>query len=388
MMAFMAKTDWINFYQTLQDKNKRGSLAWRIWRQSYLKMSRLLSRSFSGYALLPLELNMEISNQCNLQCRMCPKSAIVQTSPRQSDVEDIRKVTERLGVKVLRFSGLGEPMMTPLFWKLADAAMLNGCRIAMVTNGTLLDDNAVIMLCGMSSMITISLDAATTETYKYIRGTDAFENLYNSIRSLCRHKSSYRMALPIIAINWVLMKSNYREIPLLVRRLREDEVRIDLIHCDPLVSYSTAMNEEVLPPETQGLKEYLDEVRNEALSAGIYFEYPYYERNRHAERPPGDSAIPSCGVLWESLFLSLHQEFLPCCEYYLNPIGSISSIDSRSAWNSKIMREARIRSLQGLPPFPYCGNCHKYAGNGDTGQMLKRASGTPNNYETIEDAIL
>jgi MoaA/NifB/PqqE/SkfB family radical SAM enzyme len=376
MMRPEAKPHWINFYRSLFDKNKRGSLPMRIRRHAHLKLSQFISQYFSGYALRPVELNVEISSQCNLRCRMCPSKVIGQKLLLQPDIDAISNAIARLGVKVVRFSGLGEPMMAPAFWDVAKVANQNDCRVAMVTNGTLLDEGAIDRLCAISHMITISLDSATPETYRYIRGADAFDNIYGAIRNLYRQKSIIGRSLPIIAINWVLMKSNYRELPLLIRRLLADGIKIDLIHCDPLISYTQAMEEEVLLINKR-LTEYLNGVRDEGLAAGILLEYPYYARASHAEGdgPPLPGKVsPSCTVIWESLFVSLECKLLPCCEYYLNQIGNIASTDPRNAWNSRIMREARIRSVQGLPPFQYCSNCHKYLGDGNPYKMLKRAS--------------
>ena len=373
------KADLINFHQALCDKNKRGSLAMRIARVAYLKCSRTISGLFSGHALVPVELNVEVSNQCNLRCRMCPSRVLEPKKPMQPDIGAVVDIIARLGVRIVRFSGLGEPMMAPAFWDIVEAARRCGCRIAMVTNGTMLDKDATKRLCAVSWMLTVSLDSATSETYRYIRGMDGFENLYGVIRDAYREKSIHGRSLPIIAINWVLMKSNYRELPLLIRRLVADGIKIDLIHCDPLVSYTGEMDGEVLNVD-EGLTEYLNSVREEGLAAGVLVEYPYYSRAGYAvcEGTHRVAKVgPSCTVLWDSLFLSLDGTFLPCCEYYLNPIGNIISTDPRSAWNSQIMREARRRSLQGLPPFPYCTNCHKYAGAADSQDMLKRARHNP-----------
>jgi MoaA/NifB/PqqE/SkfB family radical SAM enzyme len=369
------KANWINFYRVLCDGSKRGSLGMRIWRHAYLGLSQLISGHSAGRALPPPELNVEISSWCNLRCRMCPSRVHEQKMHPRPDIEAINAIILRLGVKTVRFSGLGEPMMAPAFWDMVETAHRNGCRIAMVTNGTLLDEDAVVRLSAMSRMLCVSLDSATSETYKYIRSKDEFENVYDAIRRLYIQKSCKGRSLPVIAINWVLMKSNYGELPLLIKKLRGDGIRIDMIHCDPLVAYSQEMSGEVLPVHFEGLAENLEEIRSQALSAGIYFEYPYYERNTHpAGQSGGKTNGASCGVLWESLFLNLHQQFLPCCEYYLNPIGSMRNMDAGKAWNSRIMREARIRSLRGQPPFSHCIHCHKYAGKGNPSTMVRRAS--------------
>ncbi|MGP8320945.1 MAG: radical SAM/SPASM domain-containing protein [Methanosarcinaceae archaeon] len=321
---------------------------------------------------MPIELNLEISTQCNLSCLMCPKRVYTQNNHSQLDLGGIGKAIERLGVKVVRFSGLGEPMLAPEFWNIAEAVSRNGCKLAMVTNGTLLNDDAVRKLCSISSMLTVSLDAATPETYQYIRGRDAFEDLYCTICDIYKNKVVSRKGLPILAINWVLMKRNYQELPVLVKRLSKDGIKVDLIHCDPLVPYTPEMEKEVLSANYT-LLGFLDGVRKQALKAGIYLEYPYYTRNGQSSKMVNAQKLSvSCHAIWESLFIDHQEEFYPCCEYFHNPIGKISKIDPRNAWNSPEMRMARKRSLKGLPPFAYCIGCHKYRGHGDPSKMLKR----------------
>lgn len=373
MKMFWAKADWINFCQSFFDENKRASLVLRIQKHGYMKLSQMISMYTGGYALHPLELNLEISDQCNLKCRMCPTRVLHQEHLTQSDPNRVVKAMEMLKVKTLRFSGLGEPMMADTFWPLVDTANNMGCKIAMVTNGTLLDDESIQKICDTFSMITISLDSATSETYQSIRCVDAFDHLYDAIRKIYTQRRKNNLPSPLIAINWVVMKSNYLELLILVRNLRRDGIKIDLIHCDPLIPHSADMSEEIIHPDMEGLSEYFDYVREEALAAKIYFEYPYFQRYDNEKALTGNMGVPvSCRVLWESLFLSLNSEFLPCCEYYLNTVGNISGTNPYNAWNSKIMRDARTRSLKGVAPFPYCNNCHKYAGKGDPKKMLER----------------
>jgi len=169
------------------------------------------------------------------------------------------------------------------------------------------------------------------------------------------------------------MKRNYQELPVLVKRLSRDGIKVDLIHCDPLVPYTPEMEKEVLSANDT-LLGFLDGVRKQALNAGIYLEYPYYTRNGQSSKMVNAQKLSvSCHAIWESLFIDHQGKFYPCCEYFHNPIGKISKIDPRNAWNSQTMRSARMMAIKGSPPFPYCINCHKYNGGGDPGEKIKRS---------------
>lgn len=340
-----------------------------------MKASQRISQHFAGMALHPIELNLEMSNRCNLRCRMCPREVTEQELFPPIDAQHLTKLIRQLNVSKLRFSGLGEPMLAQNFWELVTIAREQSCRIAMVTNGTLLNERAAEKLCnGNAGMITVSLDAATTETYAQIRQAKCFEKVYGAIVNLYRTRENNKTAFPIIAINWVMMRSNYRQIPMLVDRLLSEGIKVDLIHCDPLVSYTLEMNNEVLAPDDPELYAFLDQARRRAAAAGIYLEFPYYElhysvHSTHQAR----NCRPSCGVLWESVFVTGEGEYLPCCEYYKNPLGRINTDNPTEIWNGEKFRMARQRAMQGLPPFEYCVHCHKFSGYTDPRKKLRRA---------------
>jgi len=80
-----------------------------------------------------------------------------------------------------------------------------------------LDDRRLESLIGSHlKIINVSLDAATPETYRKIRGFD-FDVVTNNIARVIKLKRERGQNFPIVCVNMTMMRSNIEEAPDLVR---------------------------------------------------------------------------------------------------------------------------------------------------------------------------
>ncbi|MBI2829787.1 MAG: radical SAM protein [Chloroflexi bacterium] len=167
------------------------------------------------------------TRQCNLKCIHCYASASNQRIPGEMGTPEgkqfIRDLAE-FGVPVLLFSG-GEPLIRKDLFELADFAKQQGMRLAMSTNGTLIDEDAAreIQRLGFAE-VGISLDGIGDHN-DYFRGkTGAFEAALTGIRN-CN-------ALGIrVSLRLTITKHNYRDIPAIFKLIEDEKVdRICLYH--------------------------------------------------------------------------------------------------------------------------------------------------------------
>lgn len=180
----------------------------------------------------PTSVTIEIVRGCNLACKMCLGSH--SDRPRHADHCFIAKVIEQvrtLDLKWLRFCGDGEPTLHPELADFVRLARDAGVPIVgFVTNGTLLGSPLVDRLhdAGLN-FLTVSLDAATEETYTRIRrGKVPLSTVENNLRRILALRA--RTGWPIeVQVNFVVQPDNVAEVDLFVARWCGEVDRVNLL---------------------------------------------------------------------------------------------------------------------------------------------------------------
>lgn len=143
-----------------------------------------------GAESFPKMVVVNVSYVCNAKCIHCVHT--VYPSSRKVIGDDIfisDEVFERLADECgmhgsyIRITGSGEPLLHPNILNMVKYAKKKGCKISMITNGSLLTkDKADFLLdCGIDG-IEFSVDAVTKETYEKIRVGLDFDTLLKNIR--------------------------------------------------------------------------------------------------------------------------------------------------------------------------------------------------------------
>ena len=94
--------------------------------------------SIAQHEVRPYILQLEVTNDCNLDCDICMR----KTSKRRIgylDFEDFRKLPLK-DFKEIAFHGWGEPFLHPELFEMIDHANSLGIRTSLITNGTLLEE--------------------------------------------------------------------------------------------------------------------------------------------------------------------------------------------------------------------------------------------------------
>src|SRR5258708_17931664 len=124
---------------------------------------------------MPILLSIESTSICNLRCVMC-NQAIGVDRPKHLPVAVIDSLSGALGAAhAVQLHGIGEPLTSPSFWRALEGNYFHeDCDVTFNTNLTILDDKRLdrIMRFNGKSLINVSLDAATEQTYERIRGYD------------------------------------------------------------------------------------------------------------------------------------------------------------------------------------------------------------------------
>lgn len=192
-----------------------------------------------GEMITPLFAQIDLTNTCNLNCNFCSYK-VGNYSPdhmkdfKMSDrisLEVIKKSFKdmrMLGVKAIEITGGGEPSLHPNYKEIIKYAKELEFELALVTNGTLLDDESIELIKDFE-WVRFSLDASTSETYELIKGNPGFNTAINNLKKLIKIKKRENM----VGISFIVCKDNYFEIyntTILAKKLGADNIRFSIAY--------------------------------------------------------------------------------------------------------------------------------------------------------------
>lgn len=162
-----------------------------FYNNKLLKHPRRLMSYLNEEEIVPLTLDIDLTNRCNCKCPGCV--GMRQTEKETLDVNAIKSLlydAKRIGVESVVFTGGGEPTLHPSIDFILDYARGLGLEIAIVTNGISLIYNldlvkAIVKHC---TWVRISVDAGDREMYKMTHGVDQYYKVLLGLEALAEEK--------------------------------------------------------------------------------------------------------------------------------------------------------------------------------------------------------
>jgi MoaA/NifB/PqqE/SkfB family radical SAM enzyme len=153
----------------------------------------------------PMMLVLSFVYPCNALCPHCPyTNSNIRKEYRdapympEATFKKIADETGRYGA-YLRISGGGEPMLHPQATELLVYAKQVGCKIGLITNGSLFDAvNSRALLEAGVDMIEFSVDACDPETYAVVRKGLEWDVLVENAKRMLALRNQTRSASKII----------------------------------------------------------------------------------------------------------------------------------------------------------------------------------------------
>jgi MoaA/NifB/PqqE/SkfB family radical SAM enzyme len=202
----------------------------------------------AGLAPLPMRLEFNIHNSCNLQCVMCHGLASSSIRSHREGLPPIVNPYDDAFVDQLEpylpyvveadFMG-GEPFMVPVYTTLWERIASHNPRmkVCILTNGTILDDKLKSTLESFNCWMHVSIDSVFKNTYEYIRRGASFEQVmencsyYNQLMKKRGYPFVYRFCP---------MRLNWREIPETIQHCNERDIILSFNQLDSPVNLSLA----------------------------------------------------------------------------------------------------------------------------------------------------
>ncbi len=153
----------------------------------------------------PAYVEIEITNDCQCECVICPRSHLMKRSVDYMPFEKYQSVIDKLKAfcdeVVVALTLMGEPTLHPKLFDIIEYSLsIEGITLILETNGILLDKLLIDRLISLDSkklIIIIALDSPTPDTYLSIRGGDNLKTVENHASYLLekRPENSYLQIL-------------------------------------------------------------------------------------------------------------------------------------------------------------------------------------------------
>lgn len=172
----------------------------------------------------------ELTTGCNLRCIHCRASATELMSPEDLPTRECLRIVDQIAEYaplILVLSG-GEPLWRRDVFDIAKHAVSKGLRVALATNGTLVDEAMAERIRDAGIVrVSISLDGADRATHDSFRGHDgAFDAAVRGIRCLQNVGISTQ-------INTTVSRHNAHQLPQMVELAKS--LKVDAFHLFLLV---------------------------------------------------------------------------------------------------------------------------------------------------------
>lgn len=201
----------------------------QLYGEKYIQYRKKFSAP--DYQGLPLHLDLDLRDACNLNCIMCHQSYRKRTNDKMTK-ELLEKAISDFAENGLCAVNIGascEPLLEKdlFFYALKLCEKYNIMDIFVHTNGLLLTtDVSEKILETKIKHLCISLDAASPEVYHKVRGVDKYNELSKNILQFVQMRNNLNKDFPEVRISFCINNYNINEQELFLKNWQS---KVDLM---------------------------------------------------------------------------------------------------------------------------------------------------------------
>ncbi len=303
----------------------------------------------------PSTVMIELTNQCNLKCTICPREYQFgkEMDKGSMAIDNAKAIVDELWpyLDSIGLTGMGETFMFREINEIVDyiKEKNKGIIISVSTNAVLPHFNEkIIGLINKIDTIQISIDGIDS-VYESIRVGASFSILDQNIRSLvdlCKGTQT------ILMLNMVVTKQNYTHMPLLV----EYANRVGVQYLDfTLLNLASVTNIDVDYYDFYQSKEFKDAVHQLNSTVKEHPAVTVTGRNFKTH-----NSFRKCPFPWTHFYITWDGFVVPCCAKPFPKEMNFGNVLNRKVidvLNSNDHREFRRMWFANKPP-KFCERCH------------------------------
>ena len=309
----------------------------------------------------PVSMTYELTPYCNFRCPMC----YVRLTPEQARARGTHLTTEQwlevirqskeMGTLNVNITG-GEPLLHPGFWDIYEAAIKSGMFVTLLSNGSLIDEDAVERFRALPPQgIVLSLYGASDETYETMCGVkDGFTRIDRAIDLL--KEAGIRLSLSIVVV-----RENRGDLEAMLQYADAKGVRCN--HVEGIAS--SARGADTHPLESR-------------LTAEIPEDFWTLERLEKKKHRPMNYAFETCSSYGGSAVITWHGH-MQFCAYVDKQYAPLTfPLDLRAVWRQMLADTEKIAMPKDCATCEAVNFCEHCPG------LLTAESGDP---ETVSPAF-
>ncbi len=165
----------------------------------------------------PLHVDIELSNACNLRCKMCVHGmeTAFKAGVMNRDLA-LRLISESAesGVYSIKFNWRGEVTLNKFLPEAVSHAKEKGILEVQINTNGMLPQKDILIKCAENGIdrIIFSIDGFSKETYESIRIGGDYNKLLDTVHNLIEWKKENNSLKPFIRVQMVRTKNNYHEV--------------------------------------------------------------------------------------------------------------------------------------------------------------------------------
>ncbi|MGC4891484.1 radical SAM/SPASM domain-containing protein [Micromonospora sp. DT227] len=161
----------------------------------------------------PRVLFVELTENCNLSCPMCRSAGPFDRSRNMApDLFD--RLADELfpTAEIVDLRGWGESTILKRFPDFVDKAADHGCRIQLVTNLTVTNEQMWRRLVRQGARINVSFDAASPETFADLRGGARLDAVLRNLEAIMDEAANCGLTHDTVVLNVVVQSAALPEL--------------------------------------------------------------------------------------------------------------------------------------------------------------------------------
>ncbi|MFH2065653.1 MAG: radical SAM protein [Pseudomonadota bacterium] len=276
----------------------------------------LKNREKSG-PFYPSVYIIELTNKCNLKCKICPNNQIDYSQKGYIDEKLFEKIIIDISpyCEFLMLYWMGEPLLHKKFNQLLEVARVNiRGKIAVSSNMTINNPSFYESALRNSDFFLCCVDRWDKLAYEDLRQGSSFEDVVRNIEELLKKK-----------------KSNH--------------------NCEVIVK---ALDISISSTEFDCFKKYWERLGAKTLLAWVSDwagTLPTLRKNSQLDIPHQQNTRVPCADLWFKMPINWRGDVLMCCFdwSYSHKIGSVENSSDwlKTIWHSDLIKKIRENQLSG-----------------------------------------
>jgi radical SAM protein with 4Fe4S-binding SPASM domain len=312
--------------------NKRASNA-KANEKDYLERKLVLNS-------LPTMLYIELTQNCNLSCKMC-RSAQGYDPSRDMDNSVFDLVVKELFpyASMVDLRGWGESTILHDFDKRLRSALDSGVRVRLITNAHAMTEKLWEMFFEGDNVIGVSFDSASAEVFSRL-GRGDFARVVRNLRQGAAIRA--KRGRGSIYLNVVVNSLTIQELPALVRL--SADIGLTKVVVNPIKTSQDQVTH--LRHALNRIPNIIDEVQRAAAESGVKVQFG----SALHEDLVVDYGLPTiCSNPWSHALID-YKGRVGFCDHLINhpefTFGSLKESSFESIWNGKAFQDLRAEHIQ------------------------------------------